>query len=108
MKKLALLAACAAMMAAPMAARAEAWAIEHVTLIDGTGHAAQKDMTVTVDGDRITAVTPSALAASPKGRRIDGRGRYLMPGLMDVHIHLRGGVAPQPDAASARAAATQA
>ena len=69
--------------------------IEHVTLLDGT-HAPQTDMTVATDGERIATVTPSALARALKGRRIDGRGRYLMPGLMDVHIHLRGGFDPGP------------
>jgi imidazolonepropionase-like amidohydrolase len=73
-----------------------AWAtpltIEHVTLIDGL-HPPQHDMTVTVDGEHITAVAPSALA-HVQGRRIDGRGKYLIPGLMDVHIHLRGGFDP--------------
>src|ERR1700722_16867721 len=73
-----------------------AWAtpltIEHVTLIDGL-HPPQHDMSVTVDGDHITAVAPSALAHA-QGRRIDGRGKFLMPGLMDVHIHLRGGFDP--------------
>jgi len=109
MRRLALLAACALTLAmAPQAASAEAWAIEHVTLIDGLGHAPQADMTVTVDGDRIAAVTPSALAKAPKGRVIDGRGKYLMPGLMDVHIHLHGGAGPQPDLASTKAAAVQA
>jgi imidazolonepropionase-like amidohydrolase len=72
------------------AARADNWLIEHVTLIDGT-HALQPDMTIAVEGERITAVTPSAMAHGLRGRRIDGKGRYLMPGLMDVHIHLRGG-----------------
>jgi imidazolonepropionase-like amidohydrolase len=72
------------------AARADNWIIEHVTLIDGT-HAPQRDMTVAVEGERIAAVTPSAIAHGLKGRRIDGKGRYLIPGLMDVHIHLRGG-----------------
>jgi len=67
--------------------------IEHVTLIDGM-HAPQSDMTVAVAGERITAVTPSALARGLHGQRIDGRGRYLMPGLMDVHIHLRGAFDP--------------
>jgi imidazolonepropionase-like amidohydrolase len=108
MKRLAFLAACAMALALPRAALAESWAIEHVTLIDGTGHPPQPDMTVTVDGDRITAVTSSALARSPKGHAIDGRGKYLMPGLMDVHIHLHGGVDQQADAAATRAAATQA
>jgi imidazolonepropionase-like amidohydrolase len=88
--------------ALPRAALAEAWAIEHVTLIDGTGHAPQADMTVTVDGDRITGVTPSALAKSPKGHVIDAHGKYLMPGLMDVHIHLHGGVDEATDTVESR------
>jgi imidazolonepropionase-like amidohydrolase len=69
--------------------------IEHVTLIDGT-HAPQADMTVAVEGERIATVTPTALAHDLKGRRIDARGKYLIPGLMDVHIHLRGGFDPSP------------
>jgi imidazolonepropionase-like amidohydrolase len=108
MRKLALLAACAMALALPRAAHAEAWAIEHVTLIDGTGHAPQADMTVTVDGDRIVGVTPSALAKAVKGRVIDARGKYLMPGLMDVHIHLHGGAEPQASLAATKAAAVQA
>jgi len=76
-------------------ARADALLIEHVTLIDGT-HAPQADMTVAIEGERIAAVTPAALAHGLKGRRIDARGKYLIPGLMDVHIHLRGGFDPGP------------
>ncbi len=108
MKRL-FLAACATIaLAAPLAARADSYTIEHVTLIDGTGHAPQADMSVAVEGDKIVAVAPSAVAGPAKGKRIDGRGKYLIPGLMDVHIHLRGGVAPQKTDAEARAAATQA
>jgi imidazolonepropionase-like amidohydrolase len=70
--------------------RAENIVIEHVTLIDGT-RAPQHDMTVAVEGERIATVSPSALAHGMKGRRIDGKGRFLIPGLMDVHIHLKGG-----------------
>jgi len=70
-------------------ARAENVIIEHVTLIDGI-HSPQRDMTVTVQGERIGTLSPSALAHGLKGRRIDGRGRFLIPGLMDVHIHLKG------------------
>jgi len=103
MRRAALLAACAVGLAiAPVNARAEAWAIEHVTLIDGTGHAPQPDMTVTVDGDRIVAVSPSAITPAPKGKRIDARGKYLMPGLMDVHIHLHGGVDQKTDTVESR------
>src|ERR1700761_8359957 len=109
MKKLALMAACAASLAmatgVATAAPADAYAIEHVTLIDGTGHAPQKDMTVEVEGDKVVAVTPSALARSPKGKVIDGHGKYLMPGLMDVHIHLHGGVDNKTDTNESRTAA---
>lgn len=112
MKKLALLAACAMAIGLPRTALAESWVIEHVTLIDGTGHAPQADMTITIDGDKIVGVMPSALVKAPSkasgGHVIDGRGKYLMPGLMDVHIHLHGGAGPQPDLASSKAAATQA
>jgi imidazolonepropionase-like amidohydrolase len=74
------------------AAQADSVVIEHVTVIDGLGHAPQPDMTVAVDGNRITTVMPSSLARNVKGKHIDGKGKYLMPGLMDIHIHLRGGV----------------
>lgn len=93
------LTAALALLLAVAAARADELLIEHVTLIDGT-HAPQADMTVAVEGERIAAVTPSALERGLRGRRIDARGKYLIPGLMDVHIHLRGGFDPTlaPDA----------
>lgn len=89
------LTAALALLLAVAAARADELLIEHVTLIDGT-HTPQADMTVAVEGERIAAVTPSALARGLRGRRIDARGKYLIPGLMDVHIHLRGGFDPGP------------
>jgi len=78
---------------AAAAARADDVVIDHVTLIDGI-HALQPDMTVAVAGERIAAVTPTALARGLAGRHIDARGKYLIPGLMDVHIHLRGAFDP--------------
>lgn len=64
-------------------------AITHVTVIDGTGAAAIPDATVVVHGDRIAAV--GAGVKAPAGARmIDGAGKFLIPGLMDVHIHLVG------------------
>jgi len=74
-------------------AHSETQVMEHVTLLDGI-HPAQPDMDVAVENDRIAAVTPSALAGNLRGRRINARGKYLIPGLMDVHIHLRGGFNP--------------
>ncbi len=93
-------AAALALLLAAAVAHADGVLIEHVTLIDGT-HAPQPDMTVAIAGERIATVTPSALARGLKGRRIDGHGKYLIPGLMDVHIHLRGGFDPTPTPAAA-------
>ena len=83
--------ALAALLLLPLlAGAAERLIIDHVTVIEGTGRAPQPDMAVIIDGAKIAAVTPSQLAGGEQGRRIDARGKYLIPGLMDVHIHLRG------------------
>ena len=66
-------------------------AIIHVTVIPMTGVATLTDQTVLLRGQRIVAVGPSAVVRVPPGSRaIDGRGRYLVPGLWDMHAHLNG------------------
>ena len=80
----------AAAVLAPGTAPADTMVIDNVTLIDGTGQPAQAGMSVAIDGGRFVTVTPTAVAGDLKGRRIDGKGRWLIPGLMDVHIHLGG------------------
>jgi imidazolonepropionase-like amidohydrolase len=94
MKYRSLLALAALSLLPLLANSAERLIIEHVTVIEGTGRAPQPDMAVIIDGARIAAVTPSQLAGGEPGRRIDARGKYLIPGLMDVHIHLRGAAQP--------------
>src|SRR5436190_964129 len=45
--------------------------------------------TVLVRDGRIAAMGPAAEVAVPEtAQRIDGRGRFLMPGLTDMHAHL--------------------
>jgi hypothetical protein len=45
--------------------------------------------TVVVADGRIVALGPARTTASPRDARvIDGRGKYLMPGLADMHVHL--------------------
>lgn len=66
-----------------------ALAIAGITVIDGTGGPPRHDVTVLVAGDRIAAVGPSTEVAVPQGAVIvDGRGRFLVPGLWDMHVHL--------------------
>jgi imidazolonepropionase-like amidohydrolase len=93
MKYRSLLAAIAVLLMSAQASAAERVIIDHVTVIEGTGRAPQSDMAVIIDGAQIVAVTPSQLAGNESGRRIDARGKFLIPGLMDVHIHLRGAAA---------------
>jgi len=95
------LVAAAALLACGVAPARAAWTIQHVTVIDGTGAAAKPDMTVVVEGARITLVTPTGVAGKPVGQVIDGRGDYLIPGLMDVHIHLAGWKGRNPDGTQA-------
>ena len=47
-----------------------------------------RDHTVLVEGERIVAVAPADGLAVPEGATVvDGTGRYLMPGLADMHVH---------------------
>ncbi len=63
-------------------------AIEHVRLFDSERAVAAQDQTVVVRGQRIMAVGPSATTAVPAdAERVDGRGRTLLPGLFDMHVH---------------------
>ena len=63
-------------------------AITHVTLIDGTDPAPRPDQTVVLRGRHIVAVGPASATAVPRGSRVlEGRGRFLVPGLWDMHVH---------------------
>jgi imidazolonepropionase-like amidohydrolase len=70
-------------------------AIVHVTVIDTAGGAPLPDSTVIVQGTKILSVGPSTSVAVPSGAKvIDGGGKFLIPGLADMHIHLTGAGEP--------------
>jgi amidohydrolase family protein len=62
--------------------------ISHVTVIDtATGNEAQ-DRTVVISADRISEVRASKGTKTLAGAKIvDGTGKYLIPGLWDMHVH---------------------
>jgi imidazolonepropionase-like amidohydrolase len=63
-------------------------AITHVNLIDATGAPVQTDMTVIVQGKQILQLGKGDSTAIPKAARlVDGRDKYLIPGLWDMHVH---------------------
>jgi imidazolonepropionase-like amidohydrolase len=64
-------------------------AFRNVTVIAGTGAPPTQNATVLVRGDRIAAVGPAAeTAIPPEARVIEGNGRYLMPGFIELHSHV--------------------
>ena len=64
-------------------------ALVGATLIDGAGGAAIADATVIVSGGKVIAAGRSAQVHVPSGvRRIDVRGKTIIPGLWDSHAHL--------------------
>ncbi|MFC8428276.1 amidohydrolase family protein [Streptomyces sp. NPDC057253] len=69
----------------------EPLALTHVTVIDGSGAPAAPDMTVVVEGGRITQLAPSArIRLHPGTRTVDLTGKYLIPGLIEAHTHSDG------------------
>ena len=61
--------------------------LDHVTVIDGSGAVAKPDMRVEIRGSRIASITPSAKSSRKQRYTIDARGKYLIPGLWDFHVH---------------------
>ena len=69
----------------------ESLVLRHVTVIDGTGAAPQLDQTVVISGGRVRSVSPaSQMKPGVSAKIIDGQGKYLMPGLWDMHVHIAG------------------
>ncbi len=63
-------------------------ALEHVTVIDGTGAAARADQTVILSGGKIQAMGPAASTAAPAGAKVlDLTGYTVIPGLVGMHDH---------------------
>jgi hypothetical protein len=61
----------------------------HVTVIDATGATAKPDMTVVMIGDRITTLGKSRKVRVPANAQVvDATGKYLIPGLWDMHVHV--------------------
>ena len=61
--------------------------IRDVRLIDGLGETARSGMDVVIDGDRIAAIEPTDPRAYQDATVVDGRGRTVLPGLIDCHAH---------------------
>lgn len=66
-------------------------AIEHVTVVDVVNARTLTDMAVVVDGTKVVAAQPSSIVVLGNSVvRVDGAGKYLIPGLWDMHVHALG------------------
>jgi imidazolonepropionase-like amidohydrolase len=75
-------------------------AIIGAVLIDGTGGPPVSDSVVIVAGSRIRAVGNRTNMPIPAGlEKINGAGKFLVPGLLDLHVHLGTRSGPKYNAA---------
>src|SRR3954464_5281802 len=73
----------------PIRERGPLIAIEHVTIIDGTGAPARANQTLLIDHGRIAALGADGSVPLPAGtREIDGTGKTVIPGLVGMHEHM--------------------
>src|SRR5688500_5377664 len=71
------------------AAANQTTAFVNVSVIPMDRERVLRDQTVVVRAGRIAAIGPASRTPVPKNAvRVDGRGKYLMPGLFDMHTHL--------------------
>jgi imidazolonepropionase-like amidohydrolase len=62
--------------------------LTHVTVIDATGAAARPDMSVVISGGRIVRLGRTGRVRFPKDSTVvDAKGKFLIPGLWDMHVH---------------------
>ncbi|MHA4837487.1 amidohydrolase family protein [Sphingopyxis sp. MSC1_008] len=80
----------ASLMAAAPAHAAEQILYTNVSVIDGTGGPARAGQDILIEGERIVAVGAHDTLAPRAGtaRRVDLSGRFVIPGLIDSHVHL--------------------
>src|SRR5688572_1951641 len=83
--------------APPLSAQQDTLAIEHVTVLPMARDTALADHTRLVARGRIVWMGAARHArVSSAARRVDGRSRFLIPGLADMHVHLDRGVEELP------------
>jgi imidazolonepropionase-like amidohydrolase len=84
----------ALVLAMPIAAAAQqpvTLAISNVNVVDVVSGSVRAGQTVLITGNRISRVGPRASTSVPRGARaIDGSGKFLIPGLWDMHSHVVG------------------
>lgn len=64
--------------------------IKNVSVIDGTGAAVKPNMVIMIKAGRIAEIVSAGSFKTPKNAEvIDAKGKYAIPGLWDMHVHLK-------------------
>jgi imidazolonepropionase-like amidohydrolase len=72
------------------ATEAQSYAFVNVSVVPMDKERIINEQTVIVRGEKIILIGPSPKTKVPSNAiQIDGSGKYLMPGLVDMHVHLR-------------------
>ncbi|MBI2350650.1 MAG: hypothetical protein HYV00_04090, partial [Deltaproteobacteria bacterium] len=72
-----------------MAAKKAPIVVRGGRLIDGNGGKPVDNATVVIEGNRITRVDSGQVDVPKEARIIDARGKTMLPGLIDNHVHYR-------------------
>ncbi|WP_087504051.1 metal-dependent hydrolase family protein [Neiella marina] len=75
-------------------ALADNYLIHAGTLIDGTGDRPQQEVSIRIEGNRISAVERGYLSPTDDEQLLDLKNKTVLPGLMDMHTHLSGIISP--------------
>jgi len=69
-------------------AAAHSIVLKNIILIDGTGAAPKKKVSLVITADRISKIIPAATPPPAGARVIDGTGKTVMPAMVNAHGHL--------------------
>ena len=73
----------------PAVAAPPALALTRANVLDGVSDRAQRHVTLLIEGGRITAILPSRSQLPGDVQVVDLNGAWVLPGLIDAHVHLR-------------------
>ncbi len=78
--------------------------ITNVTVADVENMKLLEGKTVIIEGDKIGGIYPATIKIPGTAHIVDGRGKFLFPGLVDAHVHFfqSGGLYTRPDAIDLR------
>lgn len=95
MRSLTLILAAALWLVGCQASSAQSLLLTHATLIDGTGAAPRPEVAILVEDGRIARIIQAGQRLPKADRTLDLTGRFVMPGMIDTHVHLKS--RPRPD-----------